>query len=223
MLSVTYIFHSCFAIEAERCVLIVDYWQDNAQGYVAEVLKTTDKPVYFLASHFHDDHFNREIMAHDARFILSHDILKHRRAEQNEQTIFLRRGDVYEDENVRITACPSTDVGCSFAIEVDGHRLFHAGDLSDWQMPREDGNINRKMQGDYLAALRHIRERFEDGFEVAMLPVDPRLETNAWLGVREWLDRIPTQHLMPMHYVGWGGSLLPIPEDIEVTTDRVEL
>ena len=62
-----------------------------------------------------------------------------------------------------------------------------------------------------------------DCFEVAMLPVDPRLETNAWLGAREWLDRLPTQHLMPMHYAGWGGSLPPIPEDIEVITDRVEL
>ena len=217
MLSVTYIFHSCFAIEAERCVLIVDYWQDNAQGYVTKLLRTTDKPVYFLASHFHDDHFNREIMAHDARFILSHDILKHRRAEQNERTVFLHRGDVYEDGMVRITACPSTDVGCSFAIELEGKRLFHAGDLSDWQMPGETG-LNKKMQGDYLAALRHIRERFADGFDVAMLPVDPRLGEHAWLGVQEWIDRIPTQQLIPMHYAGWGGALPPVPEGMEVIT-----
>ena len=55
----TYIFHSGFAIETDRCILIFDYWMDP-EGIVPQLLKT-EKPVYVFSSHFHEDHFNREI------------------------------------------------------------------------------------------------------------------------------------------------------------------
>lgn len=53
----TYIFHSGFAIETDRCILIFDYWMDP-EGIVPQLLKT-EKPVYVFSSHFHEDHFNR--------------------------------------------------------------------------------------------------------------------------------------------------------------------
>lgn len=206
MLTATYIYHSCFLIETDACAVLIDYWRDNDEGRIAELTTCNCKPLYILASHFHDDHFNPAILSMPGKRILSRDILKHRRAQEEQADCWLRRGETYEDELIRITACPSTDVGCSFAIEIGEHTIFHAGDLGDWQMAADA--VNKKMQGDYLAALRHVKHRFPDGFELAMLPVDPRLGSRAWLGAEEWLERIPTGQLMPMHYTS---AALPEP------------
>lgn len=47
-----YIFHSCFMLEAEQCVIIFDYWKDSPDSNVKHMLEHTDKRVYFMASHF---------------------------------------------------------------------------------------------------------------------------------------------------------------------------
>ena len=47
----TYIFHSGFAIETDRCILIFDYWMDP-EGIVPQLLKT-EKPVYVFLSLIH--------------------------------------------------------------------------------------------------------------------------------------------------------------------------
>ena len=50
-MQLTYIFHSGFALEGERCVVVFDYWLDPAG--VARRLLAAGKPLYVLASHFH--------------------------------------------------------------------------------------------------------------------------------------------------------------------------
>ena len=67
----------------------------------------------------------------DIHYIFSKDILKHRRATREDAT-YINKGDVYEDPNIRIEAFGSTDVGISFLIDLQGIRLFHAGDLNNW-------------------------------------------------------------------------------------------
>ena len=60
-MKLTYIFHSGFAIETETCLLVFDYWRDPA--CVMPSLLAAKKPVYVFSSHFHEDHFNREIFS----------------------------------------------------------------------------------------------------------------------------------------------------------------
>lgn len=60
-MKLTYIFHSGFALETERCMLVFDYWMDPS-GVMPQLLKTS-KPMYVFSSHFHEDHFNRQIFA----------------------------------------------------------------------------------------------------------------------------------------------------------------
>ena len=63
-MTLTYIFHSSFALDTGTCILLFDYWMDPAA--VVPRLLAADKPLYVFSSHFHEDHFNREIMSSPA-------------------------------------------------------------------------------------------------------------------------------------------------------------
>ena len=130
-MQLTYIFHSGFALETDHCILVFDYWMDPA-GVMPRLLQSL-KPLYVFSSHFHEDHFNRDIFSWqtrkaNVRYILSKDILKHRRAQKEEADAWLGKGATWEDELLRVTATGSNDSGVSWVIETDGKRIFHAGD-----------------------------------------------------------------------------------------------
>lgn len=81
--------------------------------------------------------FNRKIFAWrqtkpDIVYILSKDILKHRRAQKEEADAWLAKGATWSDGLVRVAATGSTDSGVSWIVETDGKRIFHAGDLNNW-------------------------------------------------------------------------------------------
>ena len=57
-MKVTYIYHSSFAVELEKSMLIFDYY---GKGDLPE--RPAGKQVYFLNSHSHPDHFSRKILA----------------------------------------------------------------------------------------------------------------------------------------------------------------
>lgn len=81
-----YIYHSGFAIEAEGVTLIIDYYKDSSEternrGVVHDYLLQKPGKLYVLSTHFHPDHFNREILTWkeqrpDIIYIFSKDILK---------------------------------------------------------------------------------------------------------------------------------------------------
>mgnify|MGYP000299681177 CR=1 FL=1 len=62
-----YIYHSGFALEAEGVTVIIDYYKDSSEaehsrGIVHDYLLQRPGKLYVLATHFHPDHFNREII-----------------------------------------------------------------------------------------------------------------------------------------------------------------
>lgn len=205
MIKLTYIFHSCFMLETEQCVLIFDYWKDSPEGDVKKMLEHTGKRVYFMASHFHEDHFNPEIIAmnvpnEDKRIILSRDIIRRHRAKETDADVVMRKGDVYNDEYIKIKAFGSTDAGVSFMLETDGKKIFHAGDLNNWHWEDESTPQEvKKMEGDFKAVLRDIKAEYP-AVDLAMFPVDPRLGTDFARGARQWLQTIKTTYLAPMHF-----------------------
>lgn len=205
MIKLTYIFHSCFMLETEQCVLIFDYWKDSPEGDVKKMLEHTGKRVYFMASHFHEDHFNPEIIAMnvpngDKRIILSRDIIRRHRAKETDADVIMRKGDVYNDEYIKIKAFGSTDAGVSFMLETDGKKIFHAGDLNNWHWEDESTPQEvKKMEGDFKAVLRDIKAEYPT-VDMAMFPVDPRLGTDFARGARQWPQTIKTTYLAPMHF-----------------------
>lgn len=217
-MTLTYIFHSGFVLETDRCILVFDYWMDPAS--VMHRYEGSAKLFYVFASHFHEDHFARTIFDwRDERYtyILSKDILKHRRAEENEADVWLAKGGTWEDENIKVCATGSNDSGVSWIVEVDGRRIFHAGDLCNWYarflsekevpetiMSPEFGLINPiREEKLYLGELKDIR-KVADGFDLVMFPVDGRIGNGYTLGARQFIERFRIGMFVPMHFVASG-------------------
>ena len=217
----TYIFHSGFVLETENSILIFDYWLDPSSCLPAVLKKA--KPVYVFASHFHEDHFNREIFEWKEQregitYILSKDILRHRRAAKEEADVWLGKGGSWSDENISVWASGSTDIGVSWIVETSGYRIFHAGDLNNWyarflpdavpgqtiyseEFEEYIDPIAHEKQ--YLGELKDIR-KMTDSFNLVMFPIDGRIGNGYTLGGRQFIQRFKVGLFVPMHFVASG-------------------
>lgn len=220
-MKLTYLFHSGFVLETGRCLLLFDYWMDPA-GVVPRLL-SSDKPMYVFCSHFHEDHFNREIFSwkeHKPQiiYILSKDILKHRRAQKEEADVWLAKGGTYQDDFIRVTATGSNDSGVSWIVETEGKRIFHAGDLNNWyaRFLTDDYNggciyseefgceINPEQEEKrFLGELKDVH-KIAGMFDVVMFPIDGRIGNGYTRGGRQFIERFQVKLFVPMHFVASG-------------------
>lgn len=228
-MKITFVYHSCFAVETDRCILVFDFWKDPA-GVIPGLL-SGEKQMYVFSSHFHEDHFNREIFLwKDMRpvrengsvpgvsYILSKDILKRRRAERGEADRWLAKGGTWADENVRVTATGSNDSGVSWIVDTGGRSIFHAGDLNNWYSrfltdDFQGGLVRSTETGEmidpvreeklYIGELKDIR-KIRDGFDVVMFPVDGRTGNGYTKGARQFISRFRTGLFVPMHFTASG-------------------
>ncbi len=202
-MKLTYIYHSCFAIEGEWFTIILDYFRDT-KNLVHEYLLTRPGKFYVMATHFHPDHFNPEVLKWradrpDIIYLFSKDILRRRRAGEGD-ALYLKKLDVYEDDTIRVKAYGSTDVGVSFLIEAEGKKIFHAGDLNNWHwneesVPEEIAAAEKA----YLGELKLINKDIKEA-DLVMFPVDPRLGKDYMRGAEQFVDRIRTGTFVPMHF-----------------------
>ena len=204
-----YIFHSGFAFETEDTIIIIDYYQDSTEnkpheGIVHNRLLKSDKQIYVLSTHVHADHFNPIILdwkkeIPNIRYIFSKDILEAKKAKANEAT-YLDSGDHYEDENLEIDVFGSTDAGVSFLIKIDNKTLFHAGDLNNWHWKDEsEPQFSAEAEAFYLNELSKISEKYT-AVDIALFPVDQRLQTDYYLGAQQFIEAIKTKLFAPMHF-----------------------
>lgn len=223
MITVRYIFHSCFVVETDSALLVFDYWMDPADAIRRYVDASGGKHIYVFASHFHEDHFSKEIFRWrednpftDYTYILSKDILKHRRAKRDEADVWMAKGAAWHDENISVWATGSTDSGVSWIVEAGGKRIFHAGDLGNWYARfladglAAEGEIYSEEFGmmvnplaeekRYLGELKDIR-KITDSFDIAMLPIDGRIGNGYTRGARQFIERFRVGLLIPMHFV----------------------
>lgn len=107
--------------------MVFDFWMDPAD--VMERHMDTSKKVYVFSSHFHEDHFTKDIFKWknrigDITYILSKDILKHRRASQEDADVWMCKGDIWEDDNLKVIATGSNDSGVSWIVETEAKGFF---------------------------------------------------------------------------------------------------
>ena len=217
----TYIFHSGFVLETEKSILVFDYWMDP--GNVMEAVLQSDKPLYVFSSHFHEDHFTREIFKwrkskSNVKYILSKDILRHRRACKEEADAWLAKGASWSDERISVKALGSTDSGVSWIVETEGKRIFHAGDLNNWYARFLPEAVPGKTfyseefeeyidpiahEKQYLGELKDIR-KVADSFDLVMFPIDGRIGNGYTLGGRQFIERFKVGMFVPMHFVASG-------------------
>lgn len=233
MVRVTYIWHDCFLVETPSASLVFDYWLDGdalpakMPREVADL--PSDKPLYIFVSHGHKDHYNPAIFGWasrfaDIRYVVSHDVSKRIRHILSPTSVYsgpkvspervwsLRRNESASDGRVSVFALPSTDIGNSYMVEVDGIRIFHAGDLNAWHWKDESTpeEINKAM-GDYRACLRDVEAMLHnraadaacpcspDVIDYCFFPVDSRIGTDYFDGAQMLLRRINVRRFFPMH------------------------
>ena len=220
-MTLTYIFHSGFVLETNQSILIFDFWMDPV-GIMESVLQSK-KPLYVLSSHFHEAHFNREIfewkkIKPNITYILSKDILRHRRASKDEADAWLAKGASWADDRISVRALGSTDSGVSWIVETEGKRIFHAGDLSNWYarfLPDavpgqtiyseefEEYIDPIAYEKQFLGELKDIR-KVADGFDLVMFPVDGHIGNGYTLGGRQFIERFKVGMFVPMHFTASG-------------------
>lgn len=206
-MEIIYLHHSGFAVLAKNFTIVIDFYEDSeseSSGIVHSKLLEREGRMYVMSSHFHADHFNRQVLEwrnrkKDITYIFSRDIYKKRRIEKD-AAVWLKKGEEYIDENLRIKAFGSTDIGISFIIETEGKTLFHAGDLNNWhwmdESPEEEW---RNDEQKFLNELNSIKEEYNK-VDVAMFPVDPRLGKEYMRGGKQFIDTIQTSTFLPMHF-----------------------
>jgi len=188
---ITYLYNSGFLIETRECDILIDYYRGGFKP-------KRDKKLYTLASHSHGDHYSpslRKFGGSGATYILSSDIRF-----DGDNVNYLSKGGVYEDENLRVDACGSTDAGISFLLKISEKRVFHAGDLNNWHW-KEESTPEEIAEAElaYLAELEYIAG-LSGRIDVVFFPVDPRLGSDYWLGALQFIKRIETVNFIPMHF-----------------------
>ena len=203
-MKVTFLAHSGFLVQLEQVDLLFDWWQ----GDLPEL--DGSKPLVVFASHSHQDHFKPDIFRLDdgrrpVRFLLGNDIkfTRQRRA---------RWGLTPETEahcqrlagglaalplpGVKVYTFPSTDAGVAFLVEAEGKTIYHAGDLNWWYWAEEPDPWNPDMERNFKRYTAPLKGRHID---LAMLPLDPRLESGEFLGMAYLLEQADIQTAIPMH------------------------
>lgn len=191
-----------------------DFLLDNLHGSAY----TESLPVYFLVSHHHKDHFTKKIFEFAkilprVQYIISEDVERSVRyllrsegtykgnLKVDPSTVYtLKPGETFEDSLLRVNAFGSTDIGNSYVVEVDGKRLFHAGDLNAW-MWKDESTPQEVAEAilDYETKIDEIEKHFHS-FDLVMFPVDARIGRDWWEGAFRFVHRFDVGLFVPMHF-----------------------
>ena len=201
MVKITYISHSCFAVELEHSVLVFDYYQGELP------LWNPEKTIYVFVSHRHYDHFSKEIFRWTEQYpkiqyILSDDI-----SEASYDASEICRSDltrIAPNQTETIGNCVietfrSTDEGVAFLVSCEGKLFYHAGDLNWWHWEGEPKSYNVQMRADYQKAIRELPDQ---PIDVAFVPADLRLGEQYVWGLDYFMRHTDTKNVFPMHF--WG-------------------
>ena len=192
--TVTYISNSGFILETEEILFVFDYQGDQPQ-LVNSSLWEKGKKLVFLASHSHGDHFSRKILDFsgklDTALLLSGDIhagdLAQYINEREETDIF----------GVKVEAYGSTDLGVSFLLDINGKRIFHAGDLNCWHWSDESTPQESQQAKDFFD---RIIATIKPPIDIAFFPVDPRIGSGYDLGADIFIKKFRPKLFFPMHF-----------------------
>lgn len=191
-MKVTYLYHSGFIIEMSKLILIFDYYKGNIKRHL-----NSNKDVFIFASHSHGDHYNMEIFdlaeyGDKVQYILSDDIS----TKPNDNIHFIAANEELNISNINIRTLQSTDLGVAFCIKAEGKTIYFAGDLNYWYWEEESNAYNSQMKKDFESAISEIKN---EHFDIAFLPLDPRLGNQYTLGFDYFVRNTKTDVLVPMH------------------------
>lgn len=194
-MKITYLNHSGFLLEWSKCYWLFDYYKGEIPVLDAE------KDIFVFCSHSHHDHFNPEIFNllknySKVTYIFSDEMKEACDKLEVPEIHFLQDHTDTEIQGLKIHTLKSTDMGCAFVVEYDGHTVYHAGDLHWWYWDGEDPDWNAQMTEDYKKEIEYLKGRTLD---IAFTPLDPRQGKEYALGMNYLLNTAEVKHVFPMH------------------------
>lgn len=201
-MNVTYIHHSGFLIETERCYYLIDYFQGTIPAL------NPGKPVIVLASHKHHDHYQKSVFdilkdmgMQNIYAVLSRDIPAGARPE-NVPCLPVAAGKRYElPQGQELVTFRSTDVGVAFLIRDRQEIFYHAGDLNDWVWSEEPEADNQRMTEKYQKQIDLLAQELNGrNLTAAFVVLDSRQEQDYDRGMLYFLQHISCDCVYPMHY-----------------------
>lgn len=210
LLDITYYHHSGFSAALNDTLLIFDYWTGEhgelpfTKRITPEFLQQYKEIVVFV-SHEHPDHMDAQVFEwrkdFPVTYIVSHDMPVGTRGKR------MAPGDSYTvSENVKVRAFESTDLGVSFLVDLQGIRIFHAGDLNFWHW-REESTLKEieEAEQDFHQAIEPLKG---ESIDVAFFPVDPRQGRLFDAGANTFILSVKPRLLIPMHF--WGRAEIAV-------------
>lgn len=200
--TVQYLHHSSMLVYREGAAFLFDY--DGSTPLPVEALSKADR-LYVFASHHHGDHFSPAIWPLAEEFakvcyILSDDIAKADvPADKMDLVHWVAPYETHEFEGFQVSTLRSNDAGVAFDITFPDYRIYYAGDLNWWHWEGEPDSWNADMETLYKAEIARIAGGH---FDIAFVPMDPRLGEAYFLGALHFLEQTYTKVLFPMHM--WG-------------------
>ncbi len=204
---ITYLFNSGFVLETEKHLLVFDYYRDAAGSKTRTFSSSTalppflktDKPGFIFVSHRHADHYNPVILEWgklkpELNYILSSDIKPWRKGGR---IALVSPGEARTIGPLFLKVFGSTDQGVSFWVEIEGLRLFHAGDLNWWHWWDDSEAEQAAAEEKFKAEIGKLKG---EPVDLAFFPVDPRLGEYYYLGGAYFLQQLQPDLFIPMHF-----------------------
>ena len=192
-MKVTYLAHSGILVELKDYYCIFDYYKGELP------LLDKEKDVIVFCSHSHNDHYNplifdllnRRGMRYQA--ILANDISDENRLSKIKHS-FVKPDECYQfDGGIQVETLLSNDSGVAFIVITD------EGMINDWYWEGEPEEENIELRTIYYTEIGKIKGRH---FDVAFVPLDPRLEAHYADGLLYFLENVDCDAVFPIHY--WG-------------------
>ena len=198
---IRYLYHSGFAVQTDRHFLIFDYWRSKPKGEglnsgVIDRDALRGQDVVAFVSHRHSDHFSRRVLQWKQelpgmRLILSDDI------RPVDGAMMIGPGSSLTLPDLTVKTLKSNDEGVAFIVDVDGLRIYHAGDLNWWHWEGEPDDYNMGMAADYKSQISLLASM---PIDIAFVPVDPRLEDQYAWGIDYFMRNVAVRYAVPMHF-----------------------
>ena len=198
---VIYSGHSGWIIETSDRILIFDYWKRTdpsegssiKSGCLTREFLEGNKPVSFLVSHIHSDHYDPRIFEFadlpNVEYFFGFD------PGRQEEITLLNEREPFLRDDLEIYPIYSNDTGVGILVEVNGLVIFHPGDHA---------NRERDLSGDYLPEINYIKSLNKD-IDLAFMPISGcnfgDVEA-VRIGVYKTLDILQPSYFMPMHSGG---------------------
>ena len=198
-MKVTYLNHSGILVELNNRYCIFDYYRGELP------LLDRNKEVIVFCSHCHEDHYNPLIFdllderGLNYRTVLANDISDEKRLLKIKHS-FVESNQSYQlDGGLQVETLLSNDSGVAFIVRSDEGIIYHSGDLNDWYWEGEPKEDNLELRTIYHSEIGKIRGRH---FDLAFVPLDPRLEMHYADGLLYFLENVDCDAVYPIHY--WG-------------------